>query len=48
MTQSKTDPITGITAHDMCKEMVANDLAVERQYALLKTHDYDTAVATER
>ncbi|WP_180127383.1 GDP-mannose 4,6-dehydratase [Rhodoferax sp. BLA1] len=39
--------IPEITAQDMCKEMVANDLAVARQHALLKTHGYDTAVATE-
>ena len=36
-----------ITAQDMCKEMVANDLAQARQHALLVKHGYDVNVSVE-
>ena len=36
-----------ITAQEMCKEMVANDLAQSKQHALLKSHGYDIAVSME-
>ena len=36
-----------ITAQEMCKEMVANDLAQAKQHALLKRHGYSVIVSTE-
>jgi GDPmannose 4,6-dehydratase len=36
-----------ITVQEMCKEMVATDLAQARQHALLKTHGYDVTVSVE-
>jgi GDPmannose 4,6-dehydratase len=39
--------IPEITAQDMCKEMVANDLAQAKQHALLKKHGYDVNVSLE-
>jgi GDPmannose 4,6-dehydratase len=36
-----------ITAQDMCKEMVANDLAQAKQHALLKQHGYNVSVSVE-
>ncbi|WP_434429000.1 GDP-mannose 4,6-dehydratase [Aeromonas veronii] len=36
-----------ITAREMCAEMVANDLNHAKQYALLKTHGYETAISIE-
>jgi GDPmannose 4,6-dehydratase len=39
--------IPEITAQDMCKEMVANDLAQAKQHALLKQHGYKVSVSVE-
>ena len=39
--------IPEITAQDMCKEMVANDLAQAKQHALLKKHGYKVSVSVE-
>jgi GDPmannose 4,6-dehydratase len=39
--------IPEITAQDMCKEMVAYDLAQAKQHALLKKHGYDVNVSVE-
>jgi GDPmannose 4,6-dehydratase len=36
-----------ITAQDMCKEMVAADLAQAKQHALLKNHGYNVNVSVE-
>ena len=36
-----------ITAQEMCKEMVANDLAQAKQHALLKRHGYQVSVSVE-
>jgi GDPmannose 4,6-dehydratase len=36
-----------ITAHDMCREMVAHDLAQAKQHALLKMHGFDVGVSSE-
>ena len=36
-----------IAAQDMCKEMVANDLAHAKQHALLKSHGYNVNVSHE-
>jgi GDPmannose 4,6-dehydratase len=36
-----------ITAQDMCKEMVAHDLAQAKQHALLKKHGYEVNVSVE-
>ena len=36
-----------ITVQEMCKEMVANDLAQSKQHALLKMHGFDVAVSCE-
>jgi len=36
-----------ITVQEMCKEMVAADLAQAKQHALLKTHGYDVNVSVE-
>ena len=36
-----------ITVEEMCKEMVANDLAQAKQYALLKQHGYQVNVSLE-
>ena len=36
-----------ITAQEMCKEMVANDLAQAKQHALLKRHGYQVNVSVE-
>jgi GDPmannose 4,6-dehydratase len=36
-----------ITAQDMCKEMVENDLAHAKQHALLKKHGYNVNVSVE-
>ena len=36
-----------ITAQEMCKEMVANDLAQAKQHALLKQHGYSVNVSAE-
>jgi len=36
-----------ITVQEMCKEMVANDLAQAKQHALLKMHGFDVAVSSE-
>ncbi|MBK6568574.1 GDP-mannose 4,6-dehydratase [Candidatus Aalborgicola defluviihabitans] len=48
-TKAKTELgwIPEITAQDMCKEMVANDLALAKQHALLKKHGYDVNVSVE-
>jgi GDPmannose 4,6-dehydratase len=47
--KAKTDLgwIPEITAQDMCKEMVANDLAQAKQHALLKKHGYEVNVCVE-
>jgi GDPmannose 4,6-dehydratase len=47
--KAKTDLgwIPEITAQDMCKEMVANDLAQAKQHALLKKHGYEVNVSVE-
>ena len=37
-----------ITAQEMCREMVAEDLKVAQRHALLKSHGHDVAVAQER
>lgn len=37
-----------ITVQEMCAEMVAEDLKIARQHALLKSHGYESAVAAER
>ena len=39
--------IPEITAQDMCKEMVAHDLAQAKQHALLKQHGYSVSVSVE-
>jgi GDPmannose 4,6-dehydratase len=39
--------IPEITALEMCKEMVANDLAQAKQHALLKSHGYKVSVSVE-
>ncbi len=39
--------IPEITAQDMCKEMVANDLTQAKQHALLKKHGYEVNVSVE-
>jgi GDPmannose 4,6-dehydratase len=39
--------IPEITAQEMCKEMVANDLAQAKQHALLKKHGYSVNVSVE-
>jgi GDPmannose 4,6-dehydratase len=39
--------IPEITAQDMCKEMVASDLAKAKQHALLKKHGYNVSVSME-
>ncbi len=36
-----------ITAQEMCKEMVAHDLAQVKQHALLKQHGYQVNVSVE-
>ena len=36
-----------ITAHEMCKEMVAQDLAQAKQHALLKANGYNVNVSVE-
>jgi len=36
-----------ITVEEMCAEMVAKDLSVAKQHALLKEYGYDISVATE-
>ncbi|MCX7258652.1 MAG: GDP-mannose 4,6-dehydratase [Polaromonas sp.] len=36
-----------ITVQEMCKEMVANDLAQAKQYSLLKQHGYQISVSLE-
>jgi GDPmannose 4,6-dehydratase len=36
-----------ITAQEMCKEMVANDLAQAKQHALLKANGYPVSVSVE-
>jgi nucleoside-diphosphate-sugar epimerase len=36
-----------ITAQEMCKEMVAHDLAQAKQHALLKQHGYQVNVSVE-
>jgi GDPmannose 4,6-dehydratase len=36
-----------ITAQEMCREMVANDLAQAKQHALLKRHGYQVNVSVE-
>ena len=36
-----------ITVHEMCKEMVASDLAQAKQHALLKANGYSIAVSVE-
>ena len=48
---SKAKAILGwvpqITVEEMCSEMVANDLDMAKQHAILKTHGYGTSVAVE-
>jgi len=39
--------IPEITAKDMCREMVAHDLAQAQQHALLRRHGYDVNVSVE-
>jgi GDPmannose 4,6-dehydratase len=36
-----------ITVQEMCREMVAHDLAEARRMALLKHHGYDVSVSVE-
>ncbi|WGP00379.1 GDP-mannose 4,6-dehydratase [Saccharophagus degradans] len=36
-----------ITVQEMCAEMVAYDLSVAKQHALLKKHGYDVSISTE-
>jgi len=45
--KSKLGWVPEITAQEMCKEMVAHDLAQSKQHALLKSHGYDIAVSME-
>jgi GDPmannose 4,6-dehydratase len=39
--------IPEITAQDMCREMVAHDLAQAQQHALLRKHGYAVNVSVE-
>jgi GDPmannose 4,6-dehydratase len=39
--------IPEITAHDMCTEMVAHDLAQAKQHALLQKHGYAVNVSVD-
>ena len=36
-----------ITTHEMCVEMVMEDLKVAKRHALLKAHGYDMPVSLE-
>ena len=36
-----------ITVEEMCAEMVASDVQVAKQHALLKAHGHDVSVAVE-
>jgi GDPmannose 4,6-dehydratase len=45
--KAKLGWVPEITAQEMCKEMVANDLAKAKQHALLKSHGYGFAVSVE-
>ncbi|MEO6359658.1 MAG: GDP-mannose 4,6-dehydratase [Sphingomicrobium sp.] len=46
--KAKLGWVPEITAHEMCAEMVAEDLKIAQRYALLKTHGMDVPVALER
>jgi len=46
--KSKLGWIPEITVQEMCAEMVAHDLTLARQHALLKQHGYEAAVSLER
>ena len=45
--KTKLGWVPEIIAQEMCKEMVANDLAQAKQHALLKMHGFDVAVSSE-
>ena len=45
--KTKLGWVPEITVQEMCKEMVANDLAQAKQHALLKMHGFDVAVSSE-
>ena len=45
--KAKLGWVPEITAQEMCKEMVANDLARAKQHALLKANGYDVNVSVE-
>ena len=45
--KTKLGWVPEITVQEMCKEMVANDLALAQQHALLKIHGFDVAVSSE-
>jgi GDPmannose 4,6-dehydratase len=45
--KTKLGWVPEITVQEMCKEMVANDLAQAKQHALLKMHGFDVSVSSE-
>jgi GDPmannose 4,6-dehydratase len=45
--KAKLGWVPEITAQEMCKEMVANDLAKAKQHALLKANGYSVNVSVE-
>ena len=45
--KTKLGWVPEITVQEMCKEMVANDLAQAKQHALLQMHGFDVAVSSE-
>jgi GDPmannose 4,6-dehydratase len=44
--KAKLGWVPEITAQEMCKEMIANDLAQARQHALLRVHGFDVSVSS--
>lgn len=44
--KAKLGWVPEISVQEMCKEMVANDLAKAKQHALLKMHGFDVAVSS--
>ena len=45
--KAKLGWVPEITVEEMCAEMVASDLQIAKQQALLKSHGFDIAVARE-
>ena len=45
--KTKLGWVPEITVQEMCKEMVANDLARAKQHALLKMHGFAVSVSSE-